>query len=138
MYDENLVQPMRAELTAIGFKQLQTPEEVDAELKDFKGTTLVVVNSVCGCAAGAARPAIRLALETSDKKPNKLTTVFAGQDKAATDQARSYFVGYRPSSPSIGLLKDGKITAMIERQDIEGFSAEQIADKLKASFKEFC
>ncbi|MCB0318921.1 MAG: BrxA/BrxB family bacilliredoxin [Bdellovibrionales bacterium] len=138
MYDENLVKPMREELTSLGFLELKNPEQVDQELKDFSGCTLVVVNSVCGCAAGACRPAVKLALTTSEKKPAKLTTVFAGQDQEATAQARSYFTGYKPSSPAIALIKDGKIAAMIERTDIEGRSASDIAEELKQHFSELC
>ena len=133
-----MVKPMREELTSIGFIELKNAEQVDAELKDSEGTALVVVNSVCGCAAGACRPAVKLALETSDKKPGKLTTVFAGQDKEATAQARSLFVGQEPSSPSIALLKNGTIAAMINRQQIEGRSAEEISNDLKGYFAEHC
>ena len=137
MYDPNIVEPMRKELTTLGVQELRTPEEVDGTLKGASGTVMVVVNSVCGCAAGAARPGVRLALKHS-KLPQKLLTVFAGQDKEATDRARSYFTGYPPSSPSIALLKDGEVVKMIHRRDIEGFSAEQIAAKLTAAFDEFC
>ena len=129
MYNPTLVQPMREELTTLGVKEMTSPEDVKTELDDFSGTALVVVNSVCGCAAGAARPAVAIALR-NEKLPEKLLTVFAGQDKEATDKARSYFTGYNPSSPSMGLLKEGQIVGMIQRQDIEGFSAEQISKKL--------
>ena len=114
MYDPRLVEPMRKELTSLGVEELTSSEQVDRALKESSGTALVVVNSVCGCAAGAARPAVALAL-TSAKKPNKLYTVFAGQDKEATDRARSYFTGYPPSSPSIALFKDGEVVGH-ERQ----------------------
>src|SRR6202011_5120066 len=111
--------PMREELTSIGFREMRTPEEVDLALKQEKGTVLVVVNSICGCAAGRARPAVAKAL-THKVRPETLTTVFAGQDREATDRARSYFTGYAPSSPSIALMRDGKIVFMLERREIEG------------------
>ncbi len=130
MYDENLVAPMRKDLTSVGFKEMVTPDEVDAELKDFTGTALVVVNSVCGCAAGAARPGLKIALQNG-AKPEKLLTVFAGQDRAATERARSYFLGYAPSSPAIAIFQGGKIKQLIERRDIEGCSAPQIAEKVQ-------
>jgi putative YphP/YqiW family bacilliredoxin len=117
MYDERLVSPMRQELTRLGVQELRTPEEVDQELKNAKGTTLVVVNSVCGCSARMARPAVSIALQ-NPIKPDKLTTVFAGQDADATARARSYFTGYPPSSPQIGLLKDGQLVFMLERWQI--------------------
>jgi putative YphP/YqiW family bacilliredoxin len=137
MYPEELVQPMRAELTQIGFEELRTPTEVDGRLPE-KGTTLVVVNSICGCAARMARPAVRMALQQATAKPEHLTTVFAGQDREATDRARSYFTGYPPSSPSIGLLRDGQIVFMLERWQIEGRPAPDIAGDLKAAFEEYC
>jgi putative YphP/YqiW family bacilliredoxin len=137
MYPEELVQPMRAELTQIGFEDLRTPSEVDERLTE-KGTTLVVVNSICGCAARMARPAVRMALQQSSAKPERLTTVFAGQDREATDKARSYFTGYPPSSPSIGLLKDGELVFMLERWQIEGRPAPDIAADLKVAFEEHC
>ena len=137
MYPEMLVAPMRQELTRLGVSELRTPEQVDAALRDATGTTLVVVNSVCGCGARSARPAVAIALEHG-VKPEKLTTVFAGQDVAATERARSYFVGYPPSSPSIALLKDGQIVHMIERWQIEGRSAPQIAQELVAAFDRYC
>ena len=137
MYPPALVKPMREELTSLGVQELTTSEEVDAALKDAEGTTLVIVNSVCGCAAGSARPAVKLALG-HDKLPSKVTTVFAGQDKEATAQARSYFVGLPPSSPSMALLKDGQVVHMIHRTDIEGYTAEQIADKLTSAFDSHC
>jgi putative YphP/YqiW family bacilliredoxin len=138
MYPEELVQPMRAELTQIGFTELRTPQEVDKNLKDATGTTLVVVNSICGCAARMARPAVRMALQQSDAKPEHLTTVFAGQDRDATDRARGYFTGYPPSSPSIALMQDGEIVFMLERWQIEGRPAPDIASDLVAAFQEHC
>jgi putative YphP/YqiW family bacilliredoxin len=137
MYDERFITPMRQELTAIGFQELRTAEEVDQKLKDAKGTTLVVVNSMCGCAARMARPAVRIAIE-NPLKPDSLTTVFAGQDAEATERARSYFTGYAPSSPSISLLKDGKLVFMIERFQIEGRPAEEIAHDLVNAFNKYC
>jgi putative YphP/YqiW family bacilliredoxin len=137
MYPEELVQPMRAELTQIGFEELRTPAEVDEKLTE-KGTTLVVVNSICGCAARMARPALRMALQQSPATPDHLTTVFAGQEKEATDRARGYFTGYPPSSPSIGLLRDGEIVFMLERWQIEGRPAPDIARDLMAAFEEHC
>jgi putative YphP/YqiW family bacilliredoxin len=137
MYDERLVAPMRRELTRLGVEELRTPDAVDAALRESRGTTLVVVNSVCGCAARNARPAVALALQHTTK-PNRLTTVFAGQDVDATRQARSYFVGYPPSSPQIGLLKDGQIVFMLERYQIEGRTAEAIAEDLVDAFDRYC
>jgi putative YphP/YqiW family bacilliredoxin len=137
MYDERFIAPMRAELTRIGVTELKTPAEVDGALKDAPGTTLLVVNSMCGCAARNARPAITLALANA-KKPAKLTTVFAGQDAEATERARSYITGYRPSSPSIALLKDGKVAFMLERNQIEGRDAASIAADLTRAFDENC
>jgi putative YphP/YqiW family bacilliredoxin len=137
MYPEELVQPMRAELTQIGFEQLRSATEVDDYLTQ-KGTTLVVVNSICGCAARMARPAVRLALQQSSEKPEHLATVFAGQDREATDRARGYFTGYPPSSPSIALLRDGQLVYMMERWQIEGRPAPDIARELVAAFEEHC
>ena len=137
MYPEELVQPMRAELTQIGFEELRTPAQVDEKLPE-KGTTLVVVNSICGCAARMARPAVKIALEQSSAKPEHLATVFAGQDRDATERARSYFTGYPPSSPSIALLRDGNIVFMLERWQIEGRPAPDIAADLKDAFEEHC
>ena len=137
MYDERFVTPMRQELTQLGVEEMRTPQEVDAKLKDSKGTTLVVVNSVCGCAARNARPAVARALQHA-VKPDALTTVFAGQDVDAVQRARSYFVGYPPSSPQIGLLKDGKIVFMLERHQIEGREAPEIAKDLTDAFDRFC
>jgi len=137
MYDERFVTPMRQELTRLGVEEMRTPDEVDSRLKDAKGTTLVVVNSICGCAARMARPAVAMALQHS-KKPDHLTTVFAGQDPDATDRARSYFTGYPPSSPQIALMKDGKIVFMLERWQIEGRPADAIAEDLVDAFDEHC
>jgi putative YphP/YqiW family bacilliredoxin len=136
-YDERFVAPMRQELTRLGVRELRTPAEVDATLRDAPGTTLVVVNSICGCAARNARPAVALALE-HPRVPDALTTVFAGQDIDATARARSYFTGYGPSSPQIGLLKDGKLVYMLERHQIEGRSAASIAQDLVAAFDAHC
>lgn len=137
MYPEEMVSPMREELTSIGFRDLRTPEEVDALLAHAPGTALVVVNSICGCAAGKARPAVAHALQ-HPVRPDLLATVFAGQDRAATDRARSYFTGYGPSSPSIALLRDGKLVFMLERGDIEGRDPYSIADDLTHAFDRFC
>jgi len=137
MYPEVFVQPMRAELTSIGFQELRTPAEVDAVLKLQDKTTLVVVNSICGCAAGRARPAVAKALSNS-ARPEILTTVFAGQDSEATDRARSYFTDYPPSSPSIALLHGGKVVFMLQRSDIEGRESQAIAADLTQAFDRFC
>lgn len=137
MYPEEMVRPMREELTSIGFREMRTAEEVDAVLGQEKRTVLVVVNSICGCAAGKARPALAKAL-SRQTRPDVLTTVFAGQDGKATDRARNYFVGYGPSSPSIALLRDGKVAFMLERRDIEGRDANSIAEDLTQAFDRFC
>ena len=137
MYDPQMVQPMREELTRIGFEELRTPEAVDAALAAETAPTLVVVNSVCGCAARYARPAVAIALQHT-KRPARLTTVFAGQDAAATARAREYFTGYPPSSPQMGLLKDGELVYMLERRNIEGRPAADIAADLVAAFERFC
>jgi putative YphP/YqiW family bacilliredoxin len=137
MYPEPMIAPMRAELTSIGFQELRSAAEVDDALRESKGTALVVVNSMCGCAARNARPAIARALQHA-VKPDKLTTVFAGQDGDATRQARSYLTGYAPSSPSIGLLKDGELVYMMERWQIEGRDAVAIAADLEAAFDRYC
>jgi putative YphP/YqiW family bacilliredoxin len=137
MYDERFVTPMRQELTKLGVEEMRTPAEVDQRLMDASGTTLVVVNSVCGCAARNARPAVKAALE-HNKTPDTLTTVFAGQDTDATARARSYFTGYAPSSPQIGLFKDGKLVFMLERYQIEGRSAQDIAQDLVGAFDKYC
>ena len=137
MYDERYVTPMRQELTQLGVEEMRTPEEVDAKLKESKGTTLVVVNSICGCAARNARPAVAKALQHT-VKPDSLTTVFAGQDITATQRARSYFTGYPPPSPQIGLLKDGKLVFMLERHQIEGRTSGEIAEDLVGAFDRYC
>ncbi|HZH55453.1 MAG TPA: BrxA/BrxB family bacilliredoxin [Sphingobacteriaceae bacterium] len=136
MYPEYLVDPMRKELTAVGFEDLRTPEDVDQAIKS-EGTVFVVVNSVCGCAAANARPAARAAVQ-NDKHPSKLVTVFAGMEKDAVDQARNHMLPYPPSSPAMALFKDGKLVHMIERHQIEGRSAQLIADNLVAAFDEYC
>lgn len=137
MYPEMMVQPMREELTRLGFQELRTPKEVDAVLGNAQGTTLVVVNSICGCAAGKARPGVALALR-NPARPEVLATVFAGQDIEATERARSYFSEYPPSSPSVALLRDGKAVFMLERRQIEGRLPEEIAAQLAAAFDRFC
>jgi putative YphP/YqiW family bacilliredoxin len=137
MYDERFVTPMRQELTRLGVEEMRTPAEVDAKLKDASGTTLVVVNSVCGCAARNARPAVKSALQ-HEHKPDTLTTVFAGQDTDAVARARSYFTGYAPSSPQIGLFKDGRLVFMLERFQIEGRTADDIAKDLVGAFDQYC
>ncbi|MFI5228077.1 MAG: BrxA/BrxB family bacilliredoxin [Gemmatimonadales bacterium] len=137
MYDERLVTPMRQELTRLGVKELRTADEVDQELEQGTGTALVVVNSVCGCSARMARPAVAIALQ-NPIKPGRLTTVFAGQDAEATERARSYFTGYPPSSPQIGLLKDGQLVFMLERWQIEGRPADEIAHDLVNAFNRYC
>jgi putative YphP/YqiW family bacilliredoxin len=137
MYPDAIVNPCREELTSIGVTELRTAEEVDAAIKHKQGTTLLVVNSVCGCAAGGARPGVRMALEHSTR-PDSLTTVFAGVDAEAVERARSYMVGYPPSSPSVALFKDGELVFLMERHDIEGYHPQQIADNLKAAFDKHC
>ncbi len=136
MYPEYLVEPMRAELTNVGFEQLKTAAEVDAAIKS-DGTVFVVVNSVCGCAAANARPAVKVAA-ANEKHPDKLVTVFAGMEKDAVDQARSYMIPFPPSSPAMALFKDGKLVHMIERHQIEGRPAQMIADNLIGAFEEYC
>ncbi len=136
-YPEEWVQPMREELTRIGFEELRTPEAVDDAVNNSQGTLMIVVNSICGCAAGKARPGIASALQ-HNARPDKVATVFAGADIEATDRARSYFTGYGPSSPSIAILKDGKLVYMMERSQIEPRGPEQIADELKRAFDECC
>ena len=136
-YPEFFVAPMRAELVDLGFEELRTPEQVDAAVQDSKGSLLVVVNSVCGCAAGKARPGIALALRNG-ARPDRLTAVFAGFDVEATDRARAYFTGFRPSSPSIALLQDGKLVYMMERHQIEGRGPLEIAADLQAAFAKYC
>ena len=137
MYPEIMVIPMREELTRIGVRELRTAEEVDRAIVNQPGTTLVIVNSICGCAAGRMRPAVRVALQNS-VRPENMFSVFAGQDKEATERARSYFTGYPPSSPSIALLRDGKLIYMMQRSDIEHREAADIAAELKKTFDKFC
>ena len=137
MYPEIMVLPMREELAHLGIKELRTAEEVDGALKAQPGTTLVVVNSICGCAAGRMRPAVRMAMQNSNL-PDKAFSVFAGQDKEATDRARGYFTGYPPSSPSIAILRDGELVYMMPRRDIESREAPAIAADLKAALDKFC
>lgn len=136
MYDPELVKPMREEVTSLGAQELLTPADVEKAV-GRPGTTLIFVNSVCGCAAGGARPGLRLAL-MNKKKPQNLVTVFAGMETAAVERAREFFKPYRPSSPQIALMKDGKLVKMIQRQDIEGRSPQQIAESLTSAFEEFC
>jgi putative YphP/YqiW family bacilliredoxin len=136
-YPEFMIAPMREELTRLGVEELRTPEAVDQTLQNSKGTVMVIVNSVCGCAAGKARPGVALALQ-QEVRPDKVATVFAGGDIEATERARSYFTGYQPSSPSIGLLKDGKLVYMMERHQIEGQGPEQIAFELRQAFEKHC
>lgn len=138
MYPEQLVAPMRLDLTSAGFVELRTPEEVDSQLKNQKGTTLVVINSVCGCAAGAARPGVKWALQHSEKRPDQLTTVFAGVDSEAVARAREYTLPYPPSSPSIALFKDGELVHFVERHHIEGRNAQMIGEHLVEVFEEYC
>jgi putative YphP/YqiW family bacilliredoxin len=136
-YPEFFVAPMRQELTRLGVEELRTAAEVDQAVTQSQGTLLIVVNSVCGCAAGKARPGIALALQHA-VRPDRLATVFAGADTEATARARSYFTGYPPSSPSIGLLRDGKLVFMLERSQIENRTAEQIASALTVAFDRYC
>lgn len=136
MYPEAIVKPMKAELTTAGFKELTSPEEVDKVIQS-EGTVLMVVNSVCGCAAGACRPGVKKSLEHT-KKPSTLTTVFAGYDIEAVTQARKHFAPYPPSSPSIALFKNGELVHFIERHNIEGQNANAISEHLKAVYDEFC
>src|SRR5271169_4874367 len=137
MYPEIMVIPMREELTRLGIEELRTPEEVDQALKNAPGTTMVVVNSICGCAAGRMRPAVRMALQNSIR-PDKAFSVFAGQDTEATERARSYFTAWPPSSPSIAILHDGRLVYMMPRRDMESREAPAIATDLKAAFDKFC
>ncbi|CAM3559498.1 MULTISPECIES: BrxA/BrxB family bacilliredoxin [Saccharibacillus] len=136
-YMRDMIQPMRDELTSLGIQELRTPEEVEANLPNASGTSLVVINSVCGCAAGQCRPGVAQALQ-HEKVPTNLFTVFAGQDKEATAQAREYFAPFPPSSPSIALFKDGELVHFIERHGIEDRSAVEIAEELTQKFDEFC
>lgn len=136
-YPDMLVQPMREDLVRIGFDELRTPQDVDQVLGSETRTTLLVVNSVCGCAAGAARPGVYLSLQ-GEKKPEVLTTVFAGQDLDATERARQYITGYPPSSPAVALFKDQELVYMMERHQIEGSTPQQIAADLQAAYAEHC
>jgi len=136
-YPEIMIRPMREDLTRLGVEELKTADAVDETVKNSQGTLMVVVNSICGCAAGKARPGVALALQ-NEVKPDKVATVFAGADIEATERARSYFTGYRPSSPSIALLKDGKLVYMLERYQIEGRDAQQIAGELTKAFEQYC
>ncbi|GGD15227.1 hypothetical protein N780_04100 [Pontibacillus chungwhensis BH030062] len=136
IFMQDAVGQARNEIESVGYEQLTTPEEVDEALQR-KGTTLVMINSVCGCAGGVARPAAAHSVHY-DKRPDHLVTVFAGQDREATNRAREYFEGFPPSSPSFAFLKDGKIVTMVERHDIEGFDPIQVVNKLQAIFDEHC
>jgi len=137
-YPEQICAPMRTDLTEAGFTELKTPQDVDNTIPNSTGTMLLVINSVCGCAAGTARPGVKLSLQQTDKKPEKLVTVFAGQDLEATNEARKYTLPFPPSSPSIALFKDGKLVHFVERHHIEGRSAAMIADHLLSAYEEFC
>ena len=136
-YPEIMIRPMREDLTRLGVEELRTADAVDNAVKNSEGTLMVVVNSICGCAAGKARPGVALALQHG-VKPDKVATVFAGADIEATDRARSYFKGYRPSSPSIAILKGGELVYMLERFQIEGRDATQIANELTQAFDKHC
>lgn len=136
-YPPEMTEPMRAELTRLGVEDLRTPDQVDEVLSPAQGTVLVVVNSVCGCAAGNARPGVAKALQ-NEKVPDRIVTVFAGVDKDAVSKARGYFTGYQPSSPQIALLKDGQVVTMLERQNIEGRTADMVATDLVNAFNTFC
>ena len=138
MYPEQLVAPMRNDLTSAGFTEFKTSEEVENNLNNQKGTTLLVINSVCGCAAGAARPGVKWALQHASKKPNQLATVFAGVDKDAVAKAREFTLPYPPSSPSIALFKDGELVHFVERHHIEGRNAQMIGAHLVEVFEEYC
>jgi putative YphP/YqiW family bacilliredoxin len=135
-YPEILIKPMRDELTQLGVQETRTPEQVDAAVNQ-PGTVMVIVNSVCGCAAGKARPGIAMALQNKTL-PDRIVTVFAGADIEATDHARGYFKGHAPSSPSVGLLRDGELVFMLQRHQIEGREAPQIASELTAAFDRYC
>ena len=137
MYPEIMVIPMREELTRLGIEELKTANDVDQALKNRPGTTMVVVNSICGCAAGRMRPAVRMAL-ANEAKPDKVFSVFAGQDTDATEKARGYFTGFPPSSPSIAIMRDGQLVYMMPRRDIESREAPAIAAELKAAFDRIC
>jgi len=137
MYPAQIVMPMKAELTEHGFEELLTPEEVDSTLAQ-DGTTLVMINSVCGCSAGSARPGVLMAVYNSEKKPERLTTVFAGFDIDAVKKMREHLLPYPPSSPAVALFKNGELVHMIERHQIEGRPAQVIAHNLIAAFNEYC
>ena len=137
MYPEPMIIPMREDLTRIGVQELKTAAEVDRELGAQQGTTMVIVNSICGCASGRMRPAVRTALQHRSK-PDRVFSVFAGQDVEATERARSYFTGYRPSSPSLALLREGKLVHMMQRSDIEHRDSADIANELKGIFDQYC
>jgi putative YphP/YqiW family bacilliredoxin len=136
-YPESFIGPMRAELSRLGIEELKTPADVDAAVKSTPGTLMIVVNSMCGCAAGKARPGIAQALQ-HPVRPDRVATVFAGGDIEATDRARTYFTGYQPSSPSVALLKNGELVWMLERRQIENQGPEQIASALTTAFEKFC
>ncbi|HET9785784.1 MAG TPA: BrxA/BrxB family bacilliredoxin [Pyrinomonadaceae bacterium] len=136
-YPEIMIRPMREELTRLGFEELKTPQQVDEAVQNHKGTLMLVVNSICGCAAGKARPGVAQALQ-HNVRPDKVATVFAGADIEATERARNYFTGYPPSSPSIALLKDGKLVFMMERHQIEGRGPGEIAQELTRAFEQYC
>ncbi len=137
MYDQTAVQPMRDELTAVGFEELLSPDAVDTAVRETPGVLFVVVNSVCGCAAGSARPAATQALQ-HEVIPDRFVTVFAGQERDAVDRMRGYFTGYAPSSPSMAIFKNGELVSMLQRHDIEGRSAAEIAAELQDSFAQLC
>jgi putative YphP/YqiW family bacilliredoxin len=137
MYPPELVKPMKEDLTSVGFKELTNSAQVDETIQNTKGVLLVVVNSVCGCAAGNMRPGVKLSLK-NDKVPNVLATVFAGVDPEAVAQARKYFLPYPPSSPSLAVFKDGKLMHFLERHHIEGVTAQAIADNLAAAYDDLC
>ncbi|WP_018474280.1 BrxA/BrxB family bacilliredoxin [Echinicola pacifica] len=138
MYPEELVAPMRAELTEVGFLEFKTAEDVESHLKDHKGTTFIVVNSVCGCAAGAARPGVKYALDKTDARPTVLATVFAGNDTGAVNKLREACLPYPPSSPAMALFKDGELVHFVERHHIEGRNAQLIGEHLVEVFEHFC
>ena len=137
-YPEMMIHGMRQELAQLGFEEAKTPEAVEDAVKNTDGTLMVVVNSVCGCAAGGVRPGIAMALQQSENKPDKAITVFAGADIDATDKARDYFTGYAPSSPAIGLLKNGELIKLFERRDLEGRPPQVIAQELISAFEQYC
>jgi putative YphP/YqiW family bacilliredoxin len=137
-YPEMMIHGMRQELAQLGIEETKTPEAVDEAVKNTDGTLMVVVNSVCGCAAGGVRPGIAMALQNSQAKPDRAITVFAGADIDATDTARGYFTGYMPSSPAIALIKNGELVKMFERRDLEGRHPQMIAEELTKAFGEVC